>query len=141
MPPRETLSLTWDDFDQAANVLADRVRRVIGKAKPGIIGAPRGGLPLAVALSHRLGLSMLTDTLTSTPWPIIWVDDILDRGHTYLDARKRMPNLIPVVWVNKQPDYANVLAHLIAPADAWVLFPWEVDANVEADREAYEAKR
>lgn len=51
-PDRELRRLTWDDFDAMVTELAARLSKYQGPYA--IIGVSRGGLPVAVALSHRL---------------------------------------------------------------------------------------
>ena len=47
---------TWSEFDKSVEVIANKCRF---KEFSGIYGVPRGGLCLAVALSHRLKIEAL----------------------------------------------------------------------------------
>lgn len=53
--PTDMLRLTWADFDRAVAVLAALVNRTPTRR---LYGIPRGGLCLAVALSHATGLPL-----------------------------------------------------------------------------------
>ena len=56
--------LTWHDFDRAVASIAERLH---GRCFRGVHGLPRGGLVLAVSLSHRLELPQLLDPQPVTP--------------------------------------------------------------------------
>lgn len=141
--PRKFI-LTWDDFEEALENLATTL--VLQGVTRGteIVGCPRGGLPLAVALSHRLGLPLVTSPTPGNP--VIWVDDIMESGRTlreaYLRFGRQAAHFQPVVWVAK-PGTQSALYHLDVARDVWVVFPWEVntDLAIAKDRDAYEARR
>lgn len=127
--------LTWDDFNKAVEVLADHLKPV--ERHYSIYGQPRGGLPLAVALSHRLGLPLVTEP---TPY-MIWVDDVYESGETLRQfvASHDLKHVIPVVWVKKAETLlsTHVYAAIDVPADEWVVFPHEVEAAADADAAQY----
>ena len=67
--------LSWPQFDQAVQQLASRFA---GSAVTGVYGVPRGGLCLAVALSHAIDRPLL-----SAPEPsALIVDDVYETGRT-----------------------------------------------------------
>lgn len=127
------LVLTWDDFDYAVAVLTEIIRPGIRLLEAeGIYGEPRGGLPLAVALSHRLGL-----VLRAQPGPgTVWVDDIVDSGRT----RERAPGCLHVAWFVRG-DRDDTISAQVAHEGEWLVFPWEVAGYAKADEQAYEASR
>ena len=47
---------TWREFDKSVEQIANKCRF---KEVSGIYGVPRGGLCLAVALSHKLKINMI----------------------------------------------------------------------------------
>ena len=53
---RRMRTLSWADFDRA---LDSAVARLASSSLSGVYGVPRGGLVLAVCLSHRLGIPLL----------------------------------------------------------------------------------
>jgi len=69
--------LDWLDFDLAISRLYDRYK---GIEFSGVYGVKRGGLALAVALSHQLKLKFLNKPNTDC----LWVDDIIDSGATFV---------------------------------------------------------
>ena len=72
---------TWEEFDNS-------IERILIKAIDwkcsGIYGIPRGGLCLAVALSHKMNLQILNKPKKNA----LIVDDIYDTGHTLNNFRK-----------------------------------------------------
>ena len=48
---------TWSEFDKSVEEIADKCRF---KKFSGIYGVPRGGLCLAVALSHKLKIELIS---------------------------------------------------------------------------------
>ena len=86
-------TLGWPEFDGAvariALLCADR-------RFSGIHGIPRGGLVLAVSLSHRLELPLL-----ATPQPgCLIVDDVFETGRT-LAPHRDLEGAQLVVWISK----------------------------------------
>jgi hypoxanthine phosphoribosyltransferase len=124
--------LTWDDFDEAVYRIANMFE---GRAFNGIYGFPRGGLCLAVALSHHLNLPLLNELEPDC----LVVDDIYETGQT-LEPVQEVVGCEAVVWVTKAtPSWFRAV--LVEPGPEWVLFPWETPANANTDEEAYRASR
>ena len=121
------LHLTWTDFQFAVWSMADKVDRT----RTHIYGVPRGGLCLAVALSHETGIPLAME-----PGPnMIVVDDIADSGKTIAEFEEAQR----LVWVARHPA-RHVAQHVrLLPAgdDRWVLFPWEKEENAVTDRAGY----
>ncbi len=96
-----------------------------------ICGFPRGGLPLAVHLSHHLDLRYLgSENLNKKQIEgknILIVDDIIDSGLTVQKATKgNMFGLkIASLFYKEQsfirPDYFCLTAN----EKIWIVFPWE----------------
>lgn len=124
----ELFRLTWADFDRAADLIAAEFAGAVGA----VYGAPRGGLPLAVALSHRLGVP-LAGSLAAPE--VLWVDDIVDTGQTLAVAKAAHPRLRCAAWV-RRGDHA-VFAPITLQTERWVLFPWELESAATKDALAY----
>ncbi len=116
---------TWAEFDAAVLEIARRVPQVRG-----VFGVPRGGLCLAVALSHRLGVP-----LSHPGAGVLVVDDVVETGLTF----ERYPPELFWAWFNKSTLAVNAVT--VAPSDAWIVFPWEARENAGADEESYRAAR
>lgn len=131
----DPLFLSWDDFERAVERLAHLIRREGPLEEAVIYGQPRGGLPLAVALSHRLQVPLITALAPVCCRRFIWVDDIVDSGETYAAARKQLENfgivnVTPFVWIIKTKYAEQSVVGEVCAADVvvrahWVVFPWE----------------
>jgi xanthine phosphoribosyltransferase len=124
--------LSWFEFDQAVNAIVDRVAQ---QHISGIHGIPRGGLVLAVALSHRLDQPLLP-----SPEPgCLLVDDVYETGLTLAPYRE-LAGCTTVVWVSKaEPQWWQAVE--ITDSREWIVFPWENAAAAAADEQMYRASR
>ena len=133
------IRLTWNDFDQAV----DRIATFCAAAPlTGVYGFPRGGLPLAVALSHRLGVPLVTTP--AAPGTLI-VDDIHDTGQTLAPLLRPEPPATPSplvwVWVTRESAPRGYSAVWVGIGEEWIVFPWEDPAQADQDQRDYEARR
>lgn len=123
--------LTWAEFDVAVERMA-----MVGRMAPlsGVYGLPRGGLPLAVALSHRLKLPLLQEPQR---WCLV-VDDVYETGRTLEPFREAEAHV--VVWMSKvRPTWWSA-AEVISSSE-WLVFPWEDPAAAKSEEESYRASR
>ena len=116
------------------NQVEDFVRDIEYKQKngeynfTGVYGLPRGGLVLAVMISHKLNIPML---MSPCPGCII-VDDICDTGESLLHYVKNSSG-------DKVQDYTiatmyykeNILGivpdiYSYVKDNEWIVFPWEL---------------
>lgn len=128
--------LSWADFDAAVERLAAAIAvGPSGAGFRGVYGVPRGGLVLAVALSHRLRLPLLT---AAQPGALV-VDDVFETGRT-LAPFQALEGCRVAVWISKvEPRWWQ--AAEVTSAPDWLLFPWEDRAKAEADERRYRASR
>lgn len=119
--------ITWKQFDIAIDKMVDeyRFRKYNCECVHGI---PRGGLPFAVALSHKLELPFLQKIQTEyvTRNKILLTDDIADSGGTLDLYRDYFSNrIIFTMHYHKQsktiPDF-----WVYEKTDKWIVYPWEV---------------
>ena len=107
-----------------------------------VYGESRGGLCLAVALSHRLELPLVLEKKDITG-KAIWVDDILDSGKTFEEAAGSMPpDTIFAVWhirASQRDKHSRVVFCEIVN-DEWMVYPWESAVNAKREREDYANK-
>lgn len=130
--PRDILTLNWNDFDNAMDWLVERVRGC-----GCVYGEPRGGLVLAVALSHRLGIPLVGKEPQEG---MLWIDDIVDSGKTLVQAELKLPaGTTYAAWVER--GHHNVIAPIHIQDDRWILFPWEQTDNAQQDAYEYSRKR
>ena len=133
--------MSWIMFDIAIDKLTEIIDT---KNKKYIYGIPRGGMPLAVALSHKLNLEM-TQIPIDHPHALmngnntIIVDDICDSGKT-------IGWLIEQDWdcytwllrencKVKPKGYVNYMEE-----NTWVVFPWEDKTKANQDYKNYMRK-
>ena len=125
--------LSWQQFDDAVALLAVRAR---SRDLTGVYGVPRGGLCLAVALSHAMDLPLL-----QSPEPdALVVDDVYETGRTLETLRLQFPQASFAVWVSKTPSLWWHAAEVVDSPE-WLLFPWENADQAMADEQAYRSSR
>ena len=118
--------ITWDEYDDMVNKIAVYIKHISKEEIGAVYGLPRGGLPIAVSLSHSLGLPLLMDYYDRkivTDKKILVVDDIADTGHTLKDFENRN-NIICTFHYHEQsivePDFFVDYKY-----DKWIVYPWE----------------
>jgi GTP cyclohydrolase I len=112
------MKVSWQLFYELVNHLV----QTVPFRHNSIYGVPRGGVPLAVELSHRFGLEMVS--LDQVTPDTLVCDDIIDSGAT----RKKFWNndFVSLVVRNhstKLIDGDRTIAGMVA--NEWVEFPWE----------------
>ena len=124
--------LNWHDFDRAVEQMA---RIGGGRSCSGIHGIPRGGLVLAVALSHRLELPLLSE---AQPGCLV-VDDVFETGRTLAPYRELEGSTL-LVWISKaEPLWWQAVE--VDPSPDWIVFPWENAERAAADERRYRLER
>lgn len=111
----------------------------------GIMGIPRGGLPIAVYLSHLLKkpllekqeiFSKIAASRKDKCHEYIIVDDIADSGKT---LTKNFYNF-PTATLFIKPNSIHVPTFYIENTIDWIVFPWEDKNDIENDARSYEKK-
>lgn len=111
------MSVTWDMVDR----FVDAVFNICGQRDfSGVYGFPRGGLPLAVWISHRAGLPLLLAPSENA----LLVDDIADTGATLFKYRKS--HFIATMFYHRQSSVVPDFWMFEKKNDEWVVFPWEI---------------
>ena len=123
---------TWSEFDKSVEYIADECKFL---EFSGIYGIPRGGLCLAVALSHRLKINLLSEPIKNS----LIVDDVCETGIT-LNAYKNIEGAMFFVLFSKiKPTWWKTVN--ISKKKEWIVFPWENTINSQSDRNEYINKR
>ena len=125
-------NFTWSEFDKS-------VEHIYNKCKfiefSGIYGVPRGGLCLAVALSHKLKINLISKPIKNS----LIVDDVYETGTT-LNTYKNIDEAMFFVLFSKvKPIWWNTVH--ISEKSEWIVFPWENPANLQCERDEYIKKR
>ncbi len=123
---------TWNEFDKSVEYIANQCKFL---KFSGIYGVPRGGLCLAVALSHRLNLQLIDKPLKDS----LIVDDVLETGIT-LNNFKNIEGANFFVLVSKKKPIWWKTANLYNEKE-WIVFPWENKHNDLKEKKEYNKKR
>ena len=120
----------WNVIDIAVAELCDKVKDESFEA---IYGIPRGGLIMAVMMSHKLDVPLVTSLNGMYDTKFLIVDDIADTGVT-LEKYKKLEVCeyakFATLHYHKQsvvePDY-----WISEKGDKWIVYPWERDDSNE----------
>jgi hypoxanthine phosphoribosyltransferase len=120
----------WEDIDGRVNDLCQRLKHESFEA---VYGVPRGGLIVAVLVSHKLGIPLITSLRDMYGKKFLVVDDIADTGRT-LEKLKRLEvcsgatfatldyhkqsSVVPDYWISEK-------------GDKWIVYPWEREDSKE----------
>ena len=124
--------LTWTEFDKSVENIASKCKNL---EFSGIYGVPRGGLCLAVALSHKLKINLISEPMKNS----LIVDDIYETGITLNTYKDIEGALFFVLFSKVKPTWWNAV-HISEPRE-WIVFPWESALNSQSDRNEYIKKR
>ena len=109
------MKVSWQDVDDFTEKAISFAK---GKNFTGVYGPARGGLPLAVMLSHGLGIPLLMAPAKGC----FIVDDIADTGKTLERFAGKYP--IVTMYYHKQCSFVpEFWQH--EKKDEWIVFPWE----------------
>ena len=123
---------TWSEFDKSVEHIANECKCL---KFSGIYGVPRGGLCLAVALSHKLKINLILEPRKNS----LIVDDVYETGIT-LNSFKNIEGAMFFVLFSKiQPTWWNTVK--ISEKKEWIVFPWENTYDYKCDRNEYIQKR
>ena len=119
--------VTWNVIDEAVTDIAFHLKQT-NKDFKGVYGIPRGGLILAVMLSHKLDLPLIMSKEELDENSII-IDDIADTGKTLLDFTE-YESYVVTIHEHEQslikPDYS-----VLDKGDKWIVYPWETEDSEE----------
>ena len=123
---------TWTEFDKSVEHIANKCKFF---EFSGIYGVPRGGLCLAVALSHKLKINLISEPKKNS----LILDDVYETGIT-LNTFKDIDGAMFFVLFSKiKPTWWNTVH--VTKKNQWIVFPWENNLNIQSDRNDYTKKR
>ena len=123
---------TWSEFDKSVETIANKCQFL---EFSGIYGVPRGGLCLAVALSHKLKLNLISEPIKNS----LIVDDVYETGITLKTFKDIEGAMFFVLFSKIEPKWWNTVH--ISEKKEWIVFPWENSFNLEIERNEYTNKR
>ena len=123
---------SWNEFDKSVEHIANECKLL---EFSGIYGVPRGGLCLAVALSHKLKLNLISEPAKNS----LIVDDVYETGITLNHFKDIEGAMFFVLYSKINPSWWNAVN--ISEREEWIVFPWENTTNFRNDRNEYLKKR
>tara|TARA_Y100001968_G_scaffold218501_1_gene201187 strand:+ start:663 stop:1049 length:387 start_codon:yes stop_codon:yes gene_type:complete len=124
--------LNWKEFEDCVSSISKRCEN---KSFNGIYGFPRGGLCLAVALSHSLDLPLIEEPRSNS----LIIDDIYETGKT-LEKIRHLKGSETHVWVTKkEPTWWYAYKYI--KEKEWIIFPWENINTAENEKKLYYESR
>ena len=118
----------WEDLERDIDKIVSQVKEV-----DYVVGIPRGGLIIAVMISHRLGIKHMTVdhlekleefNLDIDKKRILIVDDISDSGQTLKRYKKEGYTTATLDVRNSTVTIPDFYSNWIENAD-WIVYPWE----------------
>ncbi len=126
------INYSWRDFDKSVEHIANKCKFLDFS---GIYGVPRGGLCLAVALSHKLKINLISNPIKNS----LIVDDVYETGFTLNTFKDIEGAMFFVLFSKIKPTWWNTVH--ISEKREWIVFPWEDTINLQSDRDEYIKKR
>ena len=123
---------TWNDFDKSVDYIANKCKFL---EFSGIYGVPRGGLCLAVALSHKLKINLISEPIKNS----LIVDDVYETGYTLNTFKDIEGTMFFVLFSKINPTWWNTVFK--SKKNEWIVFPWENKLYSQNDRDEYIKKR
>jgi len=123
---------SWSEFDKSVEYIANKCKFL---EISGIYGIPRGGLCLAVALSHKLKINLISQPIKNA----LIVDDVYETGITLTTFKNIEGAMFFVLFSKIKPTWWNTVH--VTKNSQWIVFPWENTLNSKSDREDYIKKR
>ena len=123
---------SWSKFDNSVEYIYNKCKLI---EFSGIYGVPRGGLCLAVALSHKLKINLISEPIKNS----LIVDDVYETGITLNTFKNIEGAMFFVLYSKCEPLWWNTVYK--KEESEWIVFPWENAANLQIDRDEYIKKR
>ena len=127
-----TIHFTWSDFDRGVVHIANKCKFL---EFSGIYGVPRGGLCLAVALSHKLKINLISEPRKNS----LIVGDVYETGTTLNNLKDIEGAMFFVLFSKIKPTWWNTV--FVSEKCEWIVFPRENTSNIQSDHNEYIKKR
>ena len=128
---------TWQEIENAIDYITSRIKSKRIQIDV-VYGVPRGGLILAVLLSHRLNVPLILDPFLTKDKRILVIDDISDSGTTLMNLISKMtPSKFshpPVTaTIHYKPGSLFIPDIYYSTTSNWVVYAWETESTSKAD--------
>ena len=127
-----TKYFTWSEFDKSVDYIANQYKYC---KLSGIYGIPRGGLCLAVSLSHKLNIQLIEKPSKNS----LIVDDVYETGITLNKFKHIEGANFFVLFSKKKPIWWNTVN--LSLKKEWIVFPWENKNNELKEEKEYNKRR
>jgi len=128
---------SWKDVERGANIITSKLVGI-----DYVVGIPRGGLVLAVMISHRASVKHMTidhlekleeEDKIENKRRILIVDDISDSGQTLKRYKKDGYTVATLDVRNTTITTPDLFCNWLESTD-WVVYPWErIDSKTIQD--------
>ena len=123
---------TLEEFDHDMKKLSGMVRASDAwRHIQNLYGVPRGGLAIALWMSHLLDKPIIINRNQIGPLPLV-VDDISDKGFTLSEIR---PHMSLTIFYNPESSFEPMF-WLHEKKDEWIQFPWETEATTRTKKQS-----
>ena len=131
--------LSWHDITSLVDSLCTQIRLESEKQDKlpfelynGVYGIPRGGLVVAVMISHKLNIPYITDLKTMYGKKFLVVDDIADTGQTLSKLKAEVYNLADIATLHYHTDSLVKPKYFVdIKNNDWIVYPWENENALE----------
>jgi len=120
------LYISWSEFDSSLKLFAERIKQFKEVTVSNIYGIPRGGLMVAICLSHLLSLPIVYFSLTKDT---LIIDDVIDTGRT-LEARYSEGYKVASLYWCKESSFKPHIYVNQKLKNQWIVLPWEYEDKV-----------
>ena len=131
MNQKSRVRYTWKQFESDCNKLSGLIKKG-GKKVDSLYGIPRGGLILAVRLSHKLDLPVIMHDSNIGEKTLI-VDDIADSGDTMMEFLSNKKHYATATLFYN-PSSKHAPTYFCRKKTGWVVFPWEEEKTSRYDK-------
>lgn len=116
--------ISWNTIVKLADTISEQVSNNYKSIKS-VYGIPRGGLVVALLISHRLKIPIVEKQKINKHTLI--VDDINDSGKTLYKFMKlnNLDNMTAVLFRRYNSMFKETLYGKLVKTDNWLIFPWE----------------
>lgn len=121
--------LSWQEYQTMVERAA---KKLAGRRFTAIYGIPRGGLPIAVSLSHLCMIPLATQKPKRASKNILVVDDISDTGKSLAPFKDFSTFSLFI-----KPTTSFVPDHYAKKTKEWIVFPWETKQSSKYDNTVY----
>jgi len=127
----EKVIIDYSKYSILLNALLEKIL-MLGKKFKAVHGLPRGGLPIAVHISHFLDIPLVVSLnqflQEYASEELLVIDDIIDTGNTFsrfLELTDMSDINFTFVTLFYKPRSPYIPDVYVKETTSWIIFPWE----------------